>query len=76
MSTAIHPGSSSPPNFFTNNIPFMTLNLFVVITLVVNMVLVPLSGAHGVQISAALLVILVKNKAAKKHVVFSPEARV
>ena len=30
----------------------MTLNLSIVITLVVNMVLVVLSGAHGVQISA------------------------
>ena len=68
--------SAIPPvtctvGFFTNNIPFLTLNFSIVIGIFVNMVMIHLFnafGAHGVQISAVLTVFLVTNKKARKHV--------
>ena len=59
--------------FFTNNIPFLTLNFSIVIGIFVNMVMIHLFntfGAHGIQISTILTVLLVTNKKAKKHVKF------
>ena len=50
----------------------MTLNLSIIIGVVVNMVLMGVFSSfgtgHGVLISVVLTVILVKNKAARKHV--------
>ena len=49
----------------------MTLNLSIIIGVVVNMVMLLLFnsfGGYGVMISVVLTVILVKNKAARKHV--------
>ena len=49
----------------------MTLNLSIIIGVVVNMVMLVLFnsfGGYGVMISVVLTVILVKNKAARKHV--------
>ena len=57
--------------FFTNNIPFLTLNFSIVIGIFVNMVMIHFFnafGAHGVQISAILTVFLVTNKKARNHV--------
>ena len=68
--TVIHPLDCSV-GFFTNNIPFLTLNFSIVIGIFVNMVMIHLFnafGAHGVQISAILTVFLVTNKKARKHV--------
>ena len=68
--TVIHPLDCSV-GFFTNNIPFLTLNFSIVIGIFVNMVMIHLFnafGAHGVQISAILTVFLVTNKKARNHV--------
>ena len=74
-STAIQPVSCSLLPFFTNHIPFMTLNLSIIIGIVVNMtVLVLLTpcvhecSPPGIQFSVILAVILVTNKEARKHV--------
>ena len=67
---AIHPVDCSV-GFFTNNIPFLTLNFSIVIGIFVNMVMIHFFnafGAHGVQISAILTVFLVTNKKARNHV--------
>ena len=59
--------------FFTNNIPFLTLNFSIVIGIFANMVMIHLFntfGAHGVQISTILTVLLVTNEKARKHVKF------
>ena len=56
--------------FVTNNIPFLTLNFSIVIGIFVNMVMIVFFntfGAHGVQISAVLIVFLVTNKKARDH---------
>ena len=67
---AIHPVACSV-GFFTNNIPFLTLNFSIVIGIFVNIVMIHLFnafGAYGVQISAILTVFLVTNKKARNHV--------
>ena len=72
-STAIHPSVTCSVGFFINNIPFLTLNFSIVIGIFVNMVMIHVFntfGAHGVQISTILTVLLVTNKKAKKHVKF------
>ena len=67
--TAISPVTCTV-GFVTNNIPFLTLNFSIVIGIFVNMVMVfffTAFGAHGVQISAVLTVLLVTNKKARDH---------
>ena len=72
-STAIHPSVTCSVGFFINNIPFLTLNFSIVIGIFVNMVMIHVFntfGAHGVQISTILTVLLVTNEKARKHVKF------
>ena len=78
-STAIHPISCVVLPLFTNNIPFFTHILLLIIGIIVNMAVIILfngCGAHGFQISAALTVILVTNKEAQKKYCVAFEAKV
>ena len=70
-SSTVHQVSCAVLPFFTNHIPFLTLNLSIIIGIIVNMAVIVVfnvTGANGVQISAILTVILVTNKEARKHV--------
>ena len=66
-----HPVALCSVGFVTNNIPFLSLNISIVLGMLANIALNIVgytNGATGIQFSAILACLLVSNKKARKHV--------
>ena len=66
-----HPTALCSVGFVANNIPFLSLNISIVLGMVANIALNIVgytNGATGIQFSAILACLLASNKKARKHV--------
>ena len=67
-----HPVALCSVGFVANNIPFLSLNLSIVLGMLANIVLnvtAYSNGATGIQFSTILACLLASNKKARKHVI-------